>query len=336
MDQCEALFADAHCSLDLETGPLLRALLVDGPEGQQRLFIAIHHLVVDGVSWRVLLDELQTVYRLFEAGDAVNLPAKTSAFKDWAARLQAYAGSESLREELSWWVSQLAGPIAELPCERPQGGRQNRHAQTVRVRLERAYPPIAATGAAPTAPGQRLLLTGGPRVVPLGRHESADSTRRPGRQAPFDEIDLTRTVGWFTSAYPLRLMPCKAGPRQRRSRNNCVRCHTKVWEVACCAAWPMTVPPVMAAPGSAITFNYLGQFDQSFGAGALFRLSMKRSAAHDPLRPLPKQLSVDSQVRRTGTALDLSVEHHLIRHHADLADAYAARPDRALPQDGRG
>ncbi|MFP3541158.1 condensation domain-containing protein, partial [Pseudomonas sp. SIMBA_044] len=52
MDPCTALFTDAQRSLDLEAGPLLRALLVDGPEGQQRLFIAIHHLVVDGVSWR--------------------------------------------------------------------------------------------------------------------------------------------------------------------------------------------------------------------------------------------------------------------------------------------
>ena len=110
MDKCEALFADAQRSLDLAQGPLLRAVLVDGPEGQQRLFIAIHHLVVDGVSWRVLLDDLQTVYRQLDAEQAVKLPAKTSAFKDWTARLQAYAGSESLREELNWWQTQLAGP----------------------------------------------------------------------------------------------------------------------------------------------------------------------------------------------------------------------------------
>ncbi|MDZ4323511.1 MAG: non-ribosomal peptide synthase/polyketide synthase, partial [Pseudomonas sp.] len=112
MDECAALFADAQRSLGLEQGPLMRALLVDGPEGRQRLFFAIHHLVVDGVSWRVLLDDLQTVYRQLAAERSVKLPAKTSAFKDWAARLQAYAGSESLREELSWWQSQLTGPNA--------------------------------------------------------------------------------------------------------------------------------------------------------------------------------------------------------------------------------
>ncbi|MBV6334148.1 hypothetical protein KUT65_42045, partial [Pseudomonas aeruginosa] len=106
-------------SLDLEQGPLLRAVLVDGPAGEQRLLLAIHHLVVDGVSWRVLLEDLQQVYRQLDEGAEPALPAKTSAFRDWAGRLQAYAGSESLREELGWWQARLGGQSAEWPCDRP-------------------------------------------------------------------------------------------------------------------------------------------------------------------------------------------------------------------------
>ncbi|NWE37718.1 condensation domain-containing protein, partial [Pseudomonas gingeri] len=60
MEQCQALFTDTQRSLNLAHGPLLRALLVDGPQGQRRLLIAIHHLVVDGVSCRGLLEDLQT------------------------------------------------------------------------------------------------------------------------------------------------------------------------------------------------------------------------------------------------------------------------------------
>lgn len=116
MDQCAELFADAQRSLDLAEGPLLRVLLVDGPEARQRLFIAIHHLVVDGVSWRVLLDDLQNAYRQLEAQQPLQLPAKTSAFKDWTARLQAYAGSESLREELNWWQAHWPGRAPNCPA----------------------------------------------------------------------------------------------------------------------------------------------------------------------------------------------------------------------------
>lgn len=76
MQQCEALYADAQRSLDLQTGPLLRALLVDGPQGQQRLLLVIHHVAVDGVSWRVLLEDLQTLYRQLAAQQPVRLPEK--------------------------------------------------------------------------------------------------------------------------------------------------------------------------------------------------------------------------------------------------------------------
>ena len=132
----------------------------------------IHHLVVDGVSWRVLLEDLQTVYRQLDAQQSVKLPAKTSAFKDWAARLQAYAGSESLREELGWWQAQLAGPTADLPCDNPQGGRQNRHAQTVSVRLdsERTRQLLQQAPSGLSHPGQRPAADrAGPRAVPLER-----------------------------------------------------------------------------------------------------------------------------------------------------------------------
>ncbi|ORC50833.1 hypothetical protein BZK31_27780, partial [Pseudomonas floridensis] len=72
---------EAQRSLDLKNGPLLRALLVDLPQGEQRLLLVIHHLVVDGVSWRVLLEDLQQAYQALAAGQPVALPGKTSSLK---------------------------------------------------------------------------------------------------------------------------------------------------------------------------------------------------------------------------------------------------------------
>src|SRR5690606_36354490 len=111
-------------------GPLLRALLVSDGQGAQRLLLAIHHLVVDGVSWRVLLEDLQALYR------GQPLPAKTHAMGDWAARLASYAGSDSLRDELGWWQGQLGGVRRELPCDHPQGGNLHRHACTLAIGLD--------------------------------------------------------------------------------------------------------------------------------------------------------------------------------------------------------
>ncbi|UEH06909.1 non-ribosomal peptide synthetase [Pseudomonas sp. HN8-3] len=334
MEQCTALFTDTQRSLDLEHGPLLRALLVDGPQGQQRLLIAIHHLVVDGVSWRVLLEDLQNVYRQLSDGQSVSLPAKTSALRDWAARLQAYAGSESLREELSLWQDQLAGPAVTLPVARAQGSLRNRDAETVSVRLD-AETTRQLLQQAPSAYRTQvndLLLTALARVLcRWSGHDSAlIQLEGHGREPLFDEIDLTRSVGWFTSAYPLRLTPLAeqgASIKAIKEQLRGVPHKGLGYGVLRYLADDLCKRSMAALPGADITFNYLGQFDQSFGAEALFHpLDESAGLAHDPDAPLPNELSVDSQVYGGELVLrwTFSRERHDAHTIRNLADAYLA------------
>ncbi|PQZ90943.1 MULTISPECIES: non-ribosomal peptide synthetase [Pseudomonas] len=334
MDQCAALFTDTQRSLDLHNGPLLRALLVDGPGGQQRLMIAIHHLVVDGVSWRVLLEDVQNVYRQLSDGQSVSLPAKTSALRDWAARLQTYASSESLREELALWQDQLAGPAVALPVDRPQGSLCHRDADTVSVRLdaERTRQLLQQAPSAYRTQVNDLLLTALARVLcRWSGHESAlIQLEGHGREPLFDDLDLTRSVGWFTSAYPLRLTPqaeqgasIKAIKEQLRG----VPHKGLGYGVLRYLADDLIQHSMAALPGAEITFNYLGQFDQSFGSDALFHpLDASAGLAHDPNAPLPNVLSVDSQVYAGELVLrwTFSRERHAPQTIRELADAYLA------------
>ena len=339
MQQCTALFTDAQRSLDLAHGPLLRALLVDGPEGQQRLLIAIHHLVVDGVSWRVLLEDLQTVYRQLGDGQSVSLPAKTSALRDWASRLQAYAGSESLREELSVWQHQLAGPAVTLPVDRPQGTLRNRDADTVSVRLnaEHTRQLLQHAPSAYRTQVNDLLLTALARVLcRWSGHESAlIQLEGHGRETLFDDIDLTRSVGWFTSAYPLRLTPVHieeaagqgASIKAIKEQLRGVPHKGLGYGVLRYLADDLIKQTMAALPSAEITFNYLGQFDQSFGSDALFHpLDESAGIAHDPDAPLPNALSVDSQVYGGELVLrwTFSRERHDLHTIRELAEAYLA------------
>ncbi|NWC45178.1 non-ribosomal peptide synthetase [Pseudomonas edaphica] len=332
MQACTELFTDTQRSLDLEHGPLLRALLVDGPQGQQRLLIVIHHLVVDGVSWRVLLEDLQTVYRQLSDGQSVSLPAKTSALRDWAARLRAYAGSESLREELSLWQDQLAGPAVELPVARPQGSLRNGEAETVSVRLgaDHTRQLLQQAPSAYRTQVNDLLLTALARVLCrwTGHASTLIQLEGHGRETLFDEIDLTRSVGWFTSAYPLRLTPqagqgdsIKAIKEQLRG----VPHKGLGYGVLRYLADDQCKQAMAALPTAQITFNYLGQFDQSFGADALFHpLDESAGLAHDPDAPLPNELSVDSQVYGGELVLrwTFSRERHEPQTIRELADGY--------------
>ncbi|AZD17067.1 non-ribosomal peptide synthetase [Pseudomonas chlororaphis] len=337
MEQCPALFAEAQRSLDLANGPLLRALLVDGPDAQQRLFIAIHHLVVDGVSWRVLLEDLQNLYRQLEAQQTPRLPAKTSALRDWASRLQAYAGSESLREELSWWQDQLAGPAATLPVQHAQGGRQNKHAQTVSVKLdaERTRQLLQQVPSAYRTQVNDLLLTALARVLCrwTGEASSLIQLEGHGRETLFDEIDLTRTVGWFTSAYPLRLTPlaieAAAGQgvsiKAIKEQLRAVPHKGLGYGVLRYLADAAIQQGMAALPQAPVTFNYLGQFDQSFASDALFRpLDEPVGAAHSPDAPLPNELSIDSQVYAGELVLrwTFSGERFDVQNIDALAQAY--------------
>ena len=334
MQACTALFTDTQRSLDLAQGPLLRALLVDGPQGQQRLLIAIHHLVVDGVSWRVLLEDLQNVYRQLSEGQSVSLPAKTSALRDWAARLQAYAHSESLREELSLWQAQLAGPAVALPVQRPQGTLRNCDAETVSVRLdaERTRQLLQQAPRAYRTQVNDLLLSALARVLCRwsGQASALIQLEGHGRETLFDDIDLTRSVGWFTSAYPLRLTPqaeqgdsIKAIKEQLRG----VPHKGLGYGVLRYLADDLCKQSMAALPSAQITFNYLGQFDQSFGTEALFHpLEESAGLAHDPDAPLPNELSIDSQVYGGELVLrwTFSRERHDQQVIRDLAEAYLA------------
>ncbi len=338
---CEALFAQTQSRFNLSTGPLLRAVLAQLPDGQQRLLIVIHHLVVDGVSWRVLMDDLQTVYRQLTAGQQVQLPTKTSPLRDWAARLLAYAGSESQREELEWWQAQLSGAQLQLPCANPEGGLQERHAETVSVRLdaERTRQLLQQAPSAYRTQVNDLLLTALARVLCRwsGRASALVQLEGHGREALFDDIDLTRTVGWFTSVYPVRLSPAaegfgasiKAIKEQLRAVPHKGLGHGVLRYMADAA----TRETMASLPRAAITFNYLGQLDQTLGQDALFQpLDAPLGAIHDPEAPLPNELSVDSQVSGGELVLrwTFSRERHDRQAIATLAEAYLDELQRLI------
>ena len=127
-------------------GPLVRVALFDrGLHKPARLLVVIHHLVVDGVSWRILLEDLQTAYQQLSSGEAMQLPPKTTSFKQWAERLTAYAQSAELQQELAYW---LAAPRAQRsPAVDYPGGANTGHRPALcRCRSDHRDPGPAAGG----------------------------------------------------------------------------------------------------------------------------------------------------------------------------------------------
>ncbi|MFD2422709.1 amino acid adenylation domain-containing protein, partial [Amycolatopsis pigmentata] len=196
---------DAHRSVDLAAGPLLRAVLFDlGPDRGQRLLIVIHHLVVDGVSWRILLDDLANAYEQVKAGRSVLLSAKTTSFPEWSARLERYAGSAACLAELPYW--NRPRPATGLPRD---GDGANTFAAVRTVAASLGPEQTAALlRDVPRAFDTRIndvLLTALACALRdwTGQTACVIDMEGHGREDLFADVDLSRTVGWFTSIFPV-------------------------------------------------------------------------------------------------------------------------------------
>ncbi|WP_312833053.1 non-ribosomal peptide synthetase [Pseudomonas lactis] len=294
-----ALCERAQRSLDLQNGPLLRAVLAEMADGTQRLLLVMHHLVVDGVSWRIVLEDLQSLYLQHK------LPAKTSSFKHWAERLQAHARSEAAQPEKDFWLQQLQGAAPDVPCRDPHGARPGRLAQTVVSQLdaERTHQLLQQAPTAYRTQINDLLLTALARVICQwsGHASSLIQLEGHGREELFDDIDLTRTLGWFTSLFPVRLTPADtlAGSiKQIKEQLRAVPDKGLGFGALRYLGDDATRQAFSQLPVPRITFNYLGQIDGSFDQpdGLFTPASQSTGAEQSPDAPLGNWLTVNGQV----------------------------------------
>ncbi|WP_085638155.1 MULTISPECIES: non-ribosomal peptide synthetase [unclassified Pseudomonas] len=302
----QALYGKAQQSLSLQHGPLLRAVLATVADGSQRLLLAVHHLAVDGVSWRILLEDLQQAYQQAAQGTGIQLPAKTSPYKAWGEHLQAYAATDAVQAELGFWQRQLDGAELALPCDNPQGSRQSRHAKVVHSRLDKRLTQqlLQQAPAAYRTQVNDLLLTALARVICrwTGHADTLIQLEGHGREDLFDDIDLTRTVGWFTSLFPVRLTPAQsvaAAIKQVKEQLRAIPNKGIGFGVLRHLGEASVQASLKALPMPRITFNYLGQFDGSFDAeeGALFSPAGEGAGGEQsPDAPLDNWLGVEGQV----------------------------------------
>jgi non-ribosomal peptide synthase protein (TIGR01720 family) len=193
-------------SLDLSYGPLVKAVLFERGAGRaMRLLLVVHYLVADGVSWRILLEDLQKVYAQLNHGEKLLLGPKTSSFKQWAEKLVGYAGS--VNGESSYWLNALSGKVSRLPLDY-QGDNVTASKQSVVVTLDPEETNALLEQVLPAYRVQmdEVLLTaavqsfkswtGQPLLVDLEVH---------GREDLMLELNLTRTVGCLSSVYPVLL-----------------------------------------------------------------------------------------------------------------------------------
>jgi amino acid adenylation domain-containing protein/non-ribosomal peptide synthase protein (TIGR01720 family) len=276
-DELEVLANQAQRSLKLAEGPLVRGLLATLPDGEARLLLVIHHLVIDGVSWRVLLQDLQTAYDAYCLGNEPQLPVRTSSFRDWAEHLSAHTRT-LIDEELDYWLQTLDQPGKEMRCDNPRGKNLVRHRAEAVMNLDEVFTSKLLKQAPAVYQTQinDLLLTALGRVLCRWNEESSVLVQLEGhgREDLFEDLDLSRTMGWFTSMFPIRLAPeqgADMGAAIINVRDQLQNLPNKGVGYGALRhmAGAELGQQLAALPQARVTFNYLGQFDQSFDEQAL-------------------------------------------------------------------
>lgn len=261
---------ELHNSLCAFDWPLLKPALFTTTKSQH-LLVVVSHLVTDVVSWQIILEDFTTLYQQLKQGDALRLPLKTASFREWAESLQTHAADGRFMQEFSYWkdVCQAGADNIAPDVEATSGKGSPAEKLSLTLDAERTGFLLTGSLAEQRVEPVDILLAG----LGLSAHqvfgtnnllvEMESHGRTGGPEAP----DIVRTVGWFTSTYPLRIQvkqPTDAGrevsriseARRRVPGNgagyNVLRYLSPQKDTAAALDVPFQ-----------ITFNYLGSFSRN-------------------------------------------------------------------------
>ncbi|MFI6023949.1 condensation domain-containing protein, partial [Streptomyces sp. NPDC051287] len=320
--------AAARGRLDPLAGVMVQVVWFDAGAGVSgRVLLVLHHLVVDGVSWRVLLPDLAAAWGALSVGGSVELAAVGTSFRGWAGHLVRMAGSAERVAELGLWREMVAAPGIRLGSRELDPSRDT--AGTVRNLVVELSPgetrPLLGEVASVFHAGvEDVLLAALALAVTRWRGETCSVSggggsgggllvelEGHGREEVVEGVDLSRTVGWFTSAYPLRIDPgvfdvgevwaggAQAGVVLKRVKEQVRSVPDRGLGFGLLRYLNAETGAVLergARPE--VGFNYLGRF--SVGGGGAWQIaaeSVALGSGLDPRMPVPHALEINAVVR---------------------------------------
>ncbi|XYH99293.1 amino acid adenylation domain-containing protein [Sorangium sp. So ce1128] len=360
----EAAASALQEGLSLEAGPLARAAWLDLGEAGARLLLIIHHLVVDGVSWRVLHEDLEHAALQLLSGEPPRLGAKTASFREWSERLRGLVESGGLSDQLGYWQAQCRRPVARLPVDREAPLGTIGQSRTIEVQLSTSETTalLRDVGAAYRTEVNDVLLSALTEVLSAwcGVDTVCVELEGHGREPLVDELDVSRTVGWFTSLFPVWLQ----APADTAASSLLTSVKEQLRSVPLRGAgygWLRHLHPEASVRASLsvqapVLFNYLGQLDMAAQGQSLLSPALEPiGPGESPRNRLRHALSINGGVSQGRLQLGLTYSpaahdattverlaeqlmsslRRLIAHCASDARRPSSMAERASAQDRR-
>jgi iturin family lipopeptide synthetase A len=195
-------------SIDLKNGPLLKLGLFHMQDGS-RLLIVIHHLVIDGVSWRILFEDIEQLYQQASKQEPLVLPLKTDSYQAWSKQLIAYTKSRAFQDAELYWKEALQKECSPLQRDWPEGENcfKNKQIESFQLSIEETSALLTATHRSFNAEINDILLTALLLSIEkmYGHAAVQIDVESHGREEFHEGINVGRTIGWFTSFFPVVL-----------------------------------------------------------------------------------------------------------------------------------
>ncbi|MCY7848243.1 lichenysin non-ribosomal peptide synthetase LicA [Bacillus haynesii] len=314
-------------SIDLTEGPLLKAAIFKTDQGDH-LLIVIHHLVVDGISWRILLEDFAAGYAQAEKGEPIILQEKTHSFAEYAARLKEYAGSKAFAKEIGYWQEIEQAETAALPKDDEAEDKRMRHTKTAEFSLskEETEQLMTKVHEAYSTEMNDILLT----ALGLALKEWTEQEdfiiclEGHGREDIIDGLNISRTVGWFTSQFPVLIQMGHSediGYQIKQIKEELRHIPNK--GIGYGIYRYLTEEGKEAQPiKHDISFNYLGQFTEVADSGLFTRSTLPSGDPLSPETEKPNALDIVGYIE--NGILTMSIAYHSLEYKESTVAAVAA------------
>ena len=281
----------AQASLDIEKGPVIKSLLYKKhTDGSVLLFVVIHHLVIDGISWRILLEDFERLYNQLKKGKELKLLHKTNSYKNWGEKLIEYATSEEIEREWGHWQKVGEGasvfPIDHELKEHMLEGKISYY--SVSLSKQETQNLINRVSDAYKTQINDILLS----ALVLSCYEWSKQEdllihlEGHGREDCIKGVDISRTLGWFTGLFPVHLNISKKdglGEYEHLSEviKNVKEQLRKIpnkgigYGILRYLSKDKRVKTLEQNDTARISFNYLGQMEAGLSKDSIFNYSKK-------------------------------------------------------------
>ncbi|MCU9806792.1 amino acid adenylation domain-containing protein [Paraclostridium sp. AKS46] len=269
MKQVEDVVNASQAALDIKDGKLFRSIYFKTNCGYNMLFITIHHLVIDGVSWRILVEDLNTAYEQILEGNSIKLPLKTTSYKEWSEKLSKYVNSDDLQQQKAYWRSIENIEVNKLFKDNINFSNNEGDVVSYSLELSKEDTQLLLKKVPSKFKTQinDILLTSLLLTMNKEFNESKIKINLEGhgREDIIDDVDTSRTVGWFTSIYPVVLETTESGEIVEtllQIKEELSKIPNKGIGYGILKYLDSSFGNVNKNNEPQISFNYLGQFDQ--------------------------------------------------------------------------